>query len=90
MKQEACLIVADRGHVWVAQSAESDENNHWLHLHNARIVRDWGTSKGLNQLIDGPLAETVLDQTAPIVSVAMRAVIAVIPCRAEPWKKHLK
>ena len=83
---KTCIVVADRGHVWVCRDAVETPN--WLHLHNARIIRVWGTESGLNSLIRGPLKETVLDAPAPIVSVAMRAVIALIPCTGG-WKKHV-
>ena len=80
-----CLVVADRGHVWVCESMTETPN--WLHLNKARIVRRWGTEKGLNSLVSGPTRDTVLDAPAPVVSVAMRAVIAVIPCTGG-WSKH--
>lgn len=86
IKHKTCLVVADRGHVWVCRDAVETPN--WLHLHNARIVRRWGTEAGLNSLIHGPREETILDAPAPIVSVTMRAVIAIIPC-ASGWEKHL-
>jgi len=85
-KYDTIIVVADRGHVWVCKSATETPN--WLHLANARIIRQWGTTNGLNSLVSGPTENTVLDDTAPIVSVAMRAVIAVIPCTGG-WDKHL-
>lgn len=81
-----CIIMADRGHVWICRSAV--ETPKWLHLHNARIIRRWGTEAGLNSLVSGPRNETILDAPAPIVSVAMRAVIAIIPCTGG-WDGHV-
>lgn len=87
MTTKAALIVGTAGHVWVAASTKQDDN--WLHLTRARIVRVWGTDAGLNQLVDGPRTETVLDRSAPIVSVAWHAVIAVIPVDNSAWERHL-
>jgi hypothetical protein len=78
-----CLITADRGHVWVAESATFDQN--WAYLKKARAVRRWGTTEGLNQLAnEGPKARTQIDAAADL-RVSLRALIAVIPCEAEKW-----
>lgn len=76
------LLVADRGHVWVGNVSNDTQ---WAYVKDARIVRVWGTDKGLNQLaVEGPRPNTKLDMPAD-VRVAMRAVIAVIPCNAAAW-----
>ena len=77
-----CLVVADRAHVWVGDVDQDDE---YLRITNARAVRRWGTSEGLNQLAaQGPLPSTRLDAAADLL-VSRRAVIAVIPCEAGKW-----
>ena len=86
IKYATCIVVADRGHVWVCRGVT--ETAIWLHLENARIIRRWGTEQGLNSLVNGPRKETILDAPAPLVSVAMRAVIAIIPC-TEGWSGHV-
>jgi hypothetical protein len=80
---DATLVVATAGHVWFARSVTYD--GHLYHLHGARIVRAWGTSKGLNELVRGPTKSTVLDQEAPLVSVVAPAMIALIPCDPGSW-----
>lgn len=78
-----CLIVADRGHVWAAEDATFDDQ--WAHLKQARAVRRWGTTEGLNQLAnEGPRGTTKLDAPADL-RVSLRALIAAIPCEAEKW-----
>lgn len=77
------LVVATAGHVWVAKSITFDGT--FYHLHNARIVRQWGTENGLNQLVRGPTKKTILDDPAPLVSVVAPAMIALIPCDDERW-----
>lgn len=79
-----CLVVADRGHVWVGRVRTDDE---WAYVADAQIVRIWGTSKGLNELANsGPLSGTKLDAPAA-VKVSRRAVIALIQCEAGKWSK---
>ncbi len=75
------LVVADRGHVWLGRAATRGD---WTHVAGARVVRRWGTSKGLNQLVEGPQPDTVLDAPADL-KVATRAVIAIIPVEEEAW-----
>lgn len=76
------LVVADRGHVWIGQNVATDSE--WCRIKGAQIVRFWGTEKGVNELVNGPLPGTKLDAPADLV-VNRRAVIAIIPCEAEKW-----
>ena len=77
------LVIASAGHVWVAKSITFD--GMFYHLHNARTVRRWGTTEGLNELVRGPTKETVLDAPAPLVTVVPVAMIALIPCSEGCW-----
>jgi hypothetical protein len=57
------IIVADRAHVFVGNYFQS-ENDDYLRITNASVVRRWGTTKGLGELVkSGPTANTVLDPT---------------------------
>lgn len=77
------LVVADRGHVWAAEDVKFDDD--FARLKNARAVRRWGTSEGLNELAQkGPLTNTRLDAAADVL-VSRRALIALIPCEADTW-----
>ncbi|MFC5346289.1 hypothetical protein ACETK8_15895 [Brevundimonas staleyi] len=77
------LAVADRGHVWAAEDVMFDDD--FARLKNARAVRRWGTSEGLNELAQkGPRPNTRLDAAADVL-VSRRALIALIPCEAETW-----
>jgi hypothetical protein len=79
-----CLVVATEGFVWVGETTKQD--GEWLHITRGRQVRVWGTSKGLNELVNGPIkGSTELDDPAPVVSITMRAVVAVIPCNDTAW-----
>lgn len=69
------LVVLDRGFVYVGQVAEQSDR---LVIRNARNIRRWGTTKGLGQLRNGPLTDTVLDDCGQVI-VYLRAVISLIP-----------
>jgi hypothetical protein len=79
----ACLVVGTAGHVWIAKKVWQNADH--VYMYNASIVREWGTSKGLNELIDGPTNKSVIDAEAPVVVLANIALIAIIPCRAGTW-----
>ena len=85
---DTCIVVGSNGHCWISKSAVYD--GVWLHMNTARIIRVWGTSQGLNQLVNGPLKETVLDAPANVVSLFHHAIIAVIPSSDAQWQEHLQ
>ena len=76
------IAVLDRGFVYVGRvSYEGD----FLILTNAKNIRKWGTTKGLGELVNGPLAETALD-TVGTVRAPMRALISLIDVVGAKWK----
>ena len=54
------IIVADRG--WVFAGDCEDHADGTVTLYNASNIRVWGTSKGLGELVDGPLKDTKHDK----------------------------
>ena len=77
-----CLLVADNAHVWFGHVVT---DMRWAHISGARIVRRWGTERGLNQLAtEGPRANTILDDPSDVL-VASSKVIAIIPCEVSRW-----
>jgi hypothetical protein len=67
------IFVLDRGFVVVGEAEVSrDLALHW-HMPKSRTIRVWGTKRGLAELKDGPLPQTVVDQvcerTTPFRSV---------------------
>lgn len=78
------IVIADRGHVWVGDVATSAD---WCIIANGSCVRRWGTTRGLGELAEkGPLQNTELDPVTE-VRLAMRALIAIIPCKESAWKR---
>lgn len=47
------IIVADKG--WVFAGDCEDHTDGSVTIHNAKNIRNWGTSKGLGELVNGPL-----------------------------------
>lgn len=75
------IAVLDRGFVYVGRvSTEGD----FLILKNAKNIRVWGTTRGLGELVGGPLSGTKLD-TVGTVRVPSRALISLIDVEQSKW-----
>ncbi len=82
------IMILDRGHVRVARvSRHPDLGFHWL-LSPGRTIRRWGTTNGLNELVNGPLEATILDALA-VSAVPYRAVLEIIDVSEEAWSQYL-
>lgn len=76
------IAVLDRGFVYIGRvSYEGD----FLILKQAKNIRQWGTSKGLGELVSGPLSATRLDNVGT-VRVPSRALISLIDVEQSKWK----
>ena len=82
------ILVLDRGFVLVGRCPDPEGYALWLPVEDARIVRRWGTSRGLAELVAGPLPDTVLDAPAS-ERVPLRAVLRVIEVDQDRWAAHL-
>lgn len=71
------IIVLDRGFVYVGDVTIDGD---FLRVTRCRNIRYWGTKEGLGELINGPLAETKLDEVGEIVA-PMHALIHLVPCK---------
>jgi hypothetical protein len=76
------IVVADRGFVYVGKV---DIDDQWCVVTGAKNIRYWGTTKGLGELVNGPLKDTKLDDVG-VVRIPMRAVISVIEVNGDKWK----
>ena len=76
------IVVLDRGFVYVGRVSYEDD---FLILNNARNIRKWGTTKGLGELVNGPLSDTVTDAVGT-VRAPMRALISLIDVVGAKWK----
>lgn len=79
------IVVLQRG--WVAVGRYYEQGSDVV-LKNAKIIRRWGTSKGLGQLVAGPLDETTLDPAGTLRQHRL-AVVTTFDCKEEAWSQHL-
>ena len=77
------IVVVDSGFVFLGDCI-SDQDT--LVMTNVKQLRQWGTSRGLGQLVDGPTAQTVMDPI-PSVIVPRPRVIFTIPVNESKWSK---
>jgi hypothetical protein len=82
------ILVITAGHVMVGRARGG--NDGFVELYDARTIRKWGTAHGLNQLFDGPTADTVLDAKAPLILVPNIHIIFALPVNeSAAWIKAL-
>ena len=82
LKGDVKIIVADRGFVYVGHCEETID---FVKLTGAKNIRSWGTTKGLGELVNGPLGATKLDSVGSI-RIPNRAVISIIDVNQSKWK----
>lgn len=71
---EKRIIVADRGWVFVGDCTDNEDGS--VTIRNAKNIRNWGTTKGLGELANGPTNKTQTDnygtvETRAIVTIAV-------------------
>lgn len=80
------IIVLPQGWVMVGEVAVEGAT---LRLDKGAVIRRWGTSHGLGELINGPTEETVFDPITGVV-VCLVNVLFQIEVEEEPWKSQLQ
>jgi hypothetical protein len=80
------IVVLQRG--WVAVGRYS-QNGSDCKLSDAAIIRKWGTTKGLPELVSGPTKDTILDKTDKPISFHELTVVLTLDAEEAGWKKHL-
>ena len=69
------IVIAQRGWVFVGGYTEDGDE---VALTNAKVIRQWGTTKGLGELaLNGPTSKTVLDD-AGVVRMHRLAIVATL------------
>jgi hypothetical protein len=58
-------------------------------LSKANVIRNWGTTKGLGELSQGPLKDTKLDKCNGIVQFDYLTVVASISVEESKWSSKL-
>ena len=91
MEEKIRILVLDRGFCLVCRCVNPMEFGFWIPVHDARIIRRWGTTNGLGELCNnGPKRETVLDEMIEQETIPTRAIIRVLEVNQESWEAHLK
>jgi hypothetical protein len=79
------IVILQRGWVMVGRwSQEGDDCT----LIDASVIRIWGTTKGLGELIGGPTGKTVLDK-AGVVRFHILTVVASLQAEESAWAPKL-
>ena len=79
------LVVLQRGWNVVGRYSVDGEQ---VTITDAKVIRRWGTSQGLGELVDGPTSGTVLDP-AGTVRAHLLGVVLTIDADADAWAAHL-
>lgn len=78
------IVVLQRGWAVIGDVAESPANPEEFVISNASVIRRWGTTKGLGELVDGPTEETVLDPAGTIFAHRLTVVFR-LNVQPEAW-----
>ena len=81
------IVILQRGWVMVGRLERKGSE---CKLHNASVIRTWGTTKGLGELAEnGKLKDTILDPCNGLVEFDYLTVVASIACKESAWAKEL-
>lgn len=82
---EIKIVVLQRG--WVMVGYWHREGND-CKLTDASVIRTWGTSKGLGEIINKPTTKTILDKCGT-VQFDYLTVVCSLDCEVEGWQNVL-
>ena len=80
------IVCLQRGWVMIGKL---ERNGNDCKLHKAAVIRRWGTKKGLGELSDGPLSNTIIDKCNGLVEFDYLTVVATISVNGEKWQNEL-
>jgi len=81
------IIILQRG--W-AMVGRFEKNGSDCKLHDASVIRAWGTTKGLGEIaLAGPTNNTKLDPCNGLVEFDYLTVVAMISCEETKWLNKL-
>ena len=81
------IVVLQRGWVMIGKL---ERNGSECKLHNASVIRSWGTTKGLGELaINGKTKDTKLDKCGGVVEFDYLTVVCAISVDEKKWLKEL-
>ena len=80
------IVVLQRGWVAVGRYEAKSDTEHLLH--DASVIRLWGTTRGLGELRDGPTSKTILDK-AGTVRFHPATIVLTIDAEETSWAPKL-
>ena len=81
-----CIVILQRGWVMVGHLKQK---GHECVLEKASVIRSWGTSNGLGEIVlNGPTSSTKLDKCG-FVRFHELTSIAIMECNKEKWESKL-
>lgn len=84
---EIKIVILQRGWVMVGKF---ERNGSECKLHNASVIRRWGTTKGLGEIAsNGPTKDTILDKCFGVVEFDYLTVVASIAVEENKWRSKL-
>jgi len=78
------IVVMQRGWVYIGRF---ERNGNDCKLHNAYCIRTWGTTKGLQELVNGATSSTMLDKCDGVVEFDWLTIIHTITVNSEKWNQ---
>lgn len=79
------IVILQRGWVMVGYLSKSGTQ---YFLKKTSVIRNWGTTKGLGQLVGGPTDATKLEPTGTVEFHEL-TVVAIINCEEDGWRNKL-
>lgn len=81
------IVILQRGWTMIGRF---ERNGSDCKLHNASVIRAWGTTKGLGEIAQGgPTSNTKLDSCGGLVEFDYLTVVATLSCEEKKWEKEL-
>ena len=78
------IAILQRGWVFVGRFKKSGSD---CVLENASCIRQWGTTRGVGELVSGPTSSTKLDNAGTVRFNEM-TIVALIDAEEKGWNKH--
>lgn len=81
------IVVLQRGWIVVGRFERKDTQ---CKLHNASVIRTWGTTYGLGEIAEGgPTSSTKLDKCKGVVEFDYMTVVLTLDCQEKKWSGKL-
>ena len=81
------IVILQRGWVMVGLFERIGND---CKLHNAAVIRTWGTTRGLGEIaMGGPTSSTKLDKCGGLVEFDYLTMVAAISCEESKWQNVL-